>query len=306
MYHFIVNPNSRSGLGQHIWKEIEPFLLQDGTPYTVFLTKYQGHARKKVRELTSDQQEHTLVVLGGDGTINEVINGICDFSKVTLGYIPTGSSNDFARGFRMQVDPLKAIAPILHPSEYQFMDIGKLSYRGKTRHFAVSAGIGFDAAICHQTVISKLKTLLNKVKLGKLTYVGIALNRLFFSEPIPLNICLDYDQVHTFEAAYFSSVMNHRYEGGGFKFCPSAKPNDGLLDIIVISNIPKWKILLLLPTAFWGKHIFCKGVHTYSCKHVTIESARSLPVHTDGEPIFLQQEIHASIAPTQLKIILTH
>lgn len=306
MYHFIVNPNSRSGLGRQIWAEMEPYIQKAGIGYTVLLTKYQGHATQKVRELTSDQNEHTLVVLGGDGTVNEVINGICDFTKVTLGYIPTGSSNDFARGFHMQTDPLNALTQILQPTDYQYMDIGALSYRGKKRNFAVSAGIGFDAAICHQAVVSKLKVLLNKLKLGKLTYVGIALNRLFFSVPKPMSICLDHDQVYTFDAAYFTAVMNHPYEGGGFKFCPDAKPGDGSLDIIVISNIPKWKILLLLPTAFWGKHIFCKGVHTYSCKHISIAAARALPVHTDGEPLFLQQEVQASIEPKQLKIILTH
>ena len=97
MYLFIVNPNSRSGLGRKVWNEVEVVLKEQNIDYQVFFTKYQRHAIQIVESLTSDGQEHTLVVLGGDGTIGEVLTGIVHPEKITLGYIPIGSGNDFAR-----------------------------------------------------------------------------------------------------------------------------------------------------------------------------------------------------------------
>ena len=86
-YTFILNPNSRSGMGGMIWETIEPELIKRQVEYECLRTDYPGHAMKLVRELTADREEHILAVLGGDGTVNEVINGICDISKVTLGYL---------------------------------------------------------------------------------------------------------------------------------------------------------------------------------------------------------------------------
>lgn len=303
MYTFIVNPHSRSKMGQVLWSQLESTLKVRNIEYQVHLTQYQKHATKIVRALTRDGKTHTIVALGGDGTINEVINGIYDFAKVTFGYIPTGSSNDFARSLGLPTDPMAALENILNPTHIRKMDIGTLSYGKKTRHFAVSAGIGFDAAVCHQAVVSKLKAFLNRIHLGKLTYVCIALSRILGDTPGPLTITLDNGLPQTFESAYFVSVMNHAYEGGGFKFCPKAVANDQMLDTIVIANLSKPLVLLLLPTAFLGLHTLSKKVHLFRSKTVSIESDKPLPVHTDGEPIFLQQRINAFCEPMQLNII---
>lgn len=309
MYSFLVNPHSRSGLGASVWNTIEPVLKEQQVEYQVFFTRYQRHATRIVHDLTKDLNAHTLVVLGGDGTINEVLNGIVDFSLVTLGYIPIGSSNDFARDMGLPTDPLKALEIILHPSLIRPMDVGLLTYRDrqKQRYFAVSTGLGFDAAICHQAVVSRLKIFLNKLKLGKLTYAGIALNRLFYDQPVSMKITVDSEdsgsQTFSYEKVYFAAVMNHRYEGGGCMFCPKADATDGILDLIVVSRLPKWKILILLPTAFFGKHVYFKGIHILKGTHFSIQSEKALPVHTDGEPIFLQKNIEVSLAPKQLSVI---
>ena len=294
MYSFLVNPHSRSGLGASVWKTIEPVLKKQQVEYQVFFTQYQRHATRIVHDLTKDLNTHTLVVLGGDGTINEVLNGIVDFSLVTLGHIPIGSSNDFARDIGLPADPLEAL---------------KLTYRNrqKSRYFAVSTGLGFDAAICHQAVVSRLKVFLNKLKLGKLTYAGIALNRLFYDQPVSMNITVDpgqdSEQTFSYEKVYFAAVMNHRYEGGGCKFCPKADATDGILDLIVVSRLPKWKILVLLPTAFFGKHVYFKGIHLLTGTQFSVHSEKALPVHTDGEPIFLQKDIEVTLAPKKLSVI---
>lgn len=303
MYTFITNPNARSGLGQKLWNEIESILTERNVNYQVLFTRYQHHATSLVRELTSDLERHTIVVIGGDGTINEVINGIVRLDKVTLGYIPMGSGNDFARGLALPTDIRQALDNILTPSRYISMDIGLLSYEEEKRRFAVSAGIGFDADVCHQVVISPLKAFFNRLKLGKLTYTGVALHRLLAMETATLTLTLDDGRQVRYPHTYFAAAMNLRFEGGGFMFCPKADYKDGLLDIIVISDLPKLKVLALLPTAFRGWHVRFKGIHITSCRSVDITSERALPLHTDGEPVFRQTHINLCLEPDRLRII---
>lgn len=303
MYTFIINPNARSGLGQKVWKELEDLLKEKGVEYQALFTKYQRHATKLVAEITADGEEHTIIALGGDGTVNEVVNGIKDLTKVTFGYIPIGSSNDFARYFRLNIDPKQALERILRPSGYSYMNIGVLEYPNKRRRFAVSTGIGFDAAVCHQVVVSPIKKMLNKIKLGKLTYVIVAIDRIIKLKPCQTTVTLDDDQKFTFKGTYFIAAMNHPYQGGGFKFCPKANPCDDKLDVVVAQGFKKPKILFILPSAYKGLHTMFNGVHTYSCKKVEIEAERAWPVHTDGEPIFLQKKITVSLEPERLKVI---
>lgn len=305
MYTFIVNPNARSGLGVKVWGRLESELLQRGVKYQVYQTKYQRHATSIVKELTSDGCRHTLIVLGGDGTINEVINGIHDLEMVTLGYIPIGSSNDFARGFGLPADSIAALNYILAPAKYAYMNVGSLTCQNLKKRFAVSTGIGFDAGVCHEAATSRLKKILNKIKLGKLTYAAIALHRIISLKPGKMSITLDDTKTFELERVFFAAAMNHLYEGGGFKFCPKADPCDDVLDIIVIADMPKLKALLLLPTAFKGWHIYFKGVHTYKCKKADILSETALPVHTDGEPVFPEKQISASLEDKKLRVIIT-
>lgn len=304
MYTFIINPASRSGLGKQVWETLEPVLKERGISYQVHMTGYQRHATRLAREITGDKGEHTLVVLGGDGTVNEVINGIEDLSRITLGYIPVGSGNDFARFFCLPPDPGAALNLILSPPGFAHMDVGRIAYRDHTKRFAVSTGLGFDAAICHQAVISKLKPLLNKLHLGKLTYALIALDRLHFLRPARLRVTLDEGPSLSFTNVLFATVMNHPFEGGGFKFCPEADPCDGRLNVLVASGISRPRALCLLPLALNGVHTKARGICLRSCRRVLIESDMPLPVHTDGEPIFLQRQMEVSLEEEKLRVIV--
>lgn len=303
MYTFIVNPNARSGLGQKLWLLVEADLKERGAKYQVFFTKYQRHAAKLVRGLTSDLKPHTIVVLGGDGTINEVVDGIAQLENVTLGYIPIGSGNDFARGLGLPTDTKQALDNIMNPSHYCYINIGILAYDDTRRRFAVSSGIGFDAGVCHEAAVSRIKHALNRLRLGKLTYVGIALRQLLTLTPSKMTILLDDVRKLTFEKTYFTAAMNLMYEGGGFKFCPNAGYGDDCLDVIVAANLPKLKIITLLPTAFKGWHTRFCGIHIFRCKKLDIISSVSLPVHTDGEPVLRQTKISIFLEPEKLRVI---
>ena len=303
-YTFIVNPKSRSGHGGMIWDILKPELKKRRIDYEVFFTQHERHAEELVGDLTQDGQEHTLVVLGGDGTVNEVISGIRDCRKVTLGYIPTGSGNDFTRAVKLPSDPYRALENVLNPGKVIPMDVGWVRCGGETCRFAVSTGIGFDAAVCHQVAVSRMKALLNKLKLGSLSYLGVALQRLLGDKPVRAEITIDGGETKVFEKTYFAAAMNHPYEGGGFFFCPKAEINDGMLDVIVVSELPKWKILLLLPTAFAGKHVKYRGIDIFRCRNVVVKTEEKLPVHTDGEPVAVSERIEAGLLEDQIRLMV--
>ena len=305
MYHFIVNPNARSGLGKKVWNELEAVLKKERIQYKAYFTKYQKHATIITREITSGDDEQTVVTLGGDGTVNEVVNGIVNVEKTILGYIPIGSSNDFARGLELPTEPLDALNTILTCPNLHPMNIGELHYKNKLRRFAVSAGVGFDADICHEAVVSKIKYLLNKLGLGKLTYVAIALHRLFLTTPCTVTVVLDGETKLTYPRTYFVALMNNRFEGGGVKFAPKAQNDDDKLDVVVASDVPKIKVLLLLPLALVGWHVHFKGVYIHKVKQIEIHAEKPLPLHTDGEPIFLQNELSACCASKKIRVITT-
>ena len=305
MYHFIINPNSRSGRGAVVWHSVEMVLKQRNIQYTAYFTQYRRHASAIAHSITADGRPHTLVVLGGDGTIDEVVNGISSFENTTLGYIPIGSGNDFARGLGLSSDPFTALDHILSPKSIRSIDLGVLNYAGKNHLFAVSSGMGYDASICHAVCVSRFKILLNKLKLGKLAYVFLSFERLFHCPARKLEVVLDSKTQLTFDRSYFVTAMNLPYEGGGCKFCPKANPDDGILDIIVVGEVSKLRALLILPFVFSGTHIHHKGVHLYRCRKAEIHSEGPMPVHSDGEPIFLQHDVTFSVHDRRLKIIQT-
>ena len=146
MYYFIVNPGSRSGNGRHVWKEVEEILETEDVEYRVFFTSSRCHATRLAREITARDERITLAAVGGDGTVSEVLSGIQDFSKVTFAYIPTGSSNDFARSLGLPSDTAAAVQNLLHPSYFRRIDLGKARLGEQALYFAVSCGCGYDAA----------------------------------------------------------------------------------------------------------------------------------------------------------------
>lgn len=303
MLYFIVNPKSRSGYAKIIWNQVKKVLMEQNIKYNVYFTEYKGHATKLSQTITGSNAKVKLVILGGDGTVNEVIEGIEQFDNVILGYIPTGSSNDFARSLKLPTKPKEAVMNIIKPKYFEKIDIGELTVKDKTRRFAVSCGIGFDAAICQEALDSKIKNTLNKLKLGKLTYVGIALKQIALFEKQSAEIILDGVTKIKYKRIYFISTHIHKYEGGGLMLCPEASYNDGLLDVCVIGNLSKLKTLVLLPTAFFGKHVKYKNVDIIRCRNIVIRTPNALPVHVDGESAGSQNEIAVRCLKQKITII---
>lgn len=289
MYHFLINPASRSGRGLKIWKEqVEPRLIAEHVEYRPHFSEKAGDVTRLAKDILASDRTLpvTIVILGGDGTVNEALQGLSDTSEVILGYIPTGSSNDLARDLRIPRDPLKALDLVLREGSARPMDLGTVTYPdGSARRFCVSCGIGFDAAVCQEALNSKIKNVMNKIGLGKLTYLGIALKQLFAAKAISGKLILEDDTKIDIGNMLFTACMLHRFEGGGFMFAPDADAEDGILDMCAVGDISKLLILLALPTAFKGKHYRFKGISPYRAKRLVIEASSPLWVHTDGEVI---------------------
>lgn len=322
MYYCVVNPSAKSGTGIRLWKNFEKKFQERGLEYRVVYTNGPGHALKTVKKLTEcvDTAELPLklVVLGGDGTLNEVISGIRDFDQVLLGYLPVGSSNDFARDLSLPSDPEKIMDQILDGKEVRRMDIGRLHYNSEThtlsrlhdqtksdtRMFDVSAGIGFDAAVCEQALASGTKNFLNRIGMGKLTYGAIAVHQLLSADKIACDIELDGVQTLHLDHFLFAAVMVHKYEGGGFCFSPNADASDGLFDLCVIGDMSVPKMFMALPFAYVGKHYGIRGVYHYTARHVRIHTMLPLWVHTDGEVSMKSDCISLDCLPHRLILMM--
>lgn len=308
MYHFIVNPVSRSGKGLKLWQQqIEPELKTQNIEYSVEFSKERGDVTNIVAKISSAAKNESnciIVILGGDGTVNDAVQGIKDFENTTLAYIPTGSSNDFARDLKLPKSVKKNLRRILSAKAPVLMDVGQVETERGTRRFAVSSGLGFDGAVCQKSVHSILKKRLNKIGLGKLTYLGIALNQIINAPKVDAEITFADGKKINAKNLLFFAAMVHKYEGGGFKFCPKADAYDGELDFICAANKTVPGILLALPTAFFGFHSIFKGIDIYRFKTAEIKTSIPLWLHTDGEVGYKAQYLNFSQVDEKLKFIL--
>lgn len=318
MYNIVINPASKSGLGIKVWRKIEPVLKEKNIEYQTFMTTDSHNVSEIARKITSSDGEHKIIVLGGDGTLNDILQGIGNFENVVIGYIPAGSSNDLARDLKITSNPLKRLEEILAEKNVVLKDVGELVYNAydtdslikapedfKTvRRFSVSAGIGFDAAVSAEVSTSKAKALLNRIKAGKFVYLFIALKQLISARREWCEITIDNNPPERYEKLLFLAAMIHKYEGGGFKFCPNAMYNDGKLDLCMAGKIPKLKILLILPTAFRGRHLKFKDIYEFRGSNIRIKTKKPLWIHTDGEVYAKASDISVCCSKYQIKFIL--
>lgn len=303
-YEIIVNPASRSGKGLLIWQEIEPLLKQQKVSYREHFSKESGDCKALAEKLSAQYAGKfcNLIVLGGDGTLNEVLQGLSDSGSFAIGFIPTGSSNDFARALQLPSIPKEALSTILNAKEPKVLDIGTVSCNDFTRSFCVSCGVGFDAAVCRESIQSKSKRFLNKIGLGKLTYLMIALKQLITAKRVSCELTLESGAVVRLERLLFLAAMVHPYEGGGFMFCPGADCTDGYLDVCIAGNISKLKVLRALPSAYKGEHFKFSGLHRFLVKEMTIQLSHPLWVHTDGEVSHKSDMLHIHCETKKLSV----
>ena len=287
-YLFIVNPEAGSGHAQQVWPQLRHWLNEQQLLYSVHFTQYPHHEYQLAQELAHYLTSTTiLVVVGGDGTLHETLNGLHHAGvQVTIGYIPCGSGNDFARGANIPADPLAALQKITTTTDPTTLDIGVFyeKTRNITAVFTNNLGIGFDARVVHQTNRAPSKKFLNKVRLGISSYVLSAINAFFRQRAFQLTATID-GKTQTYERAFLVTTTNHPYFGGGVPIMPLAKMNDGKLDLVIIEKKSTLKFIWLFITILLPGHRYLsfRNFHHFQANQIDLSTTSSEFGQADGE-----------------------
>ncbi len=290
MYHFILNPNASSGKGKKAFDEIKPILVSRNIDYRFYIFENRDELAETVSTLSSSTNAtvNHIVVVGGDGTLNLVLNYIEDFTKVKLSVLRVGSGNDFARNVGVGKDIKKYLIHLLDEPEIVELDYGVAEYITEDgevvkRRFIISSGIGYDADICEEASRSRLKKVLNNIKLGKLVYLLIGLKQVFIKKGAKAIIYFDNGRKIRLRSMFFAVGMVHKMEGGGVPFCPYADPLDGKLDVCVVKSANVFKLLLEVGLVYIKKHLIFSNITNYRCRSYRVALSKPEWIHLDGE-----------------------
>lgn len=313
-FYLIVNKAAKSGHTSEIWDDMENILKERKVSYQVYFTSLTENATTITRNLCNSHSNSTinLGVVGGDGTLNEVLNGIVDFEKVNMYYFPSGSGNDFARGLGITDTPVEILNAVIDRLEdpdfggdnhIRRIDLGKITYADGSRIFGVSAGVGVDAYVCKLALTSKLKKVLNRVHLGAAVYGLLTVGAIFTMPFANARIEFDDGSVSEYGNCIFIVGMNSHTEGGGIPMCPNASMYSGVLDTFMLHDISRAKCLRLLPELVKGKHLEYDGFDFNSFSKMTVNMDIPMCVHADGEHVGFYNTVKYECLPGKLRIV---
>jgi YegS/Rv2252/BmrU family lipid kinase len=300
-YTFLVNPAAQSGQANKIWQSLATYLVTTSLTYDVRISEKPGDIRKwayqiRKRELADD---HIVVVVGGDGSLNEAVNGALDLEPgdaerpmLPLAYIPAGSGNDFARAHQLATDPLQRLKRIVDLAEQggrpELLDIGQYSeaLKRERRFFVNNVGIGFDATTVAAANSSVIKPILNKLKLGKMVYGLAVLKTLATQDRFQVEVKPgNGPQKHIYKG-YLVTVSNHPYFGGGIKIMPDAEVSDGQLDLVIVEQPSFWRFALIFSKILMKKPYYqYPEVHRWTAPAINLKISRLEFGHADGEEL---------------------
>ncbi|HKK41704.1 MAG TPA: diacylglycerol kinase family protein [Bacteroidales bacterium] len=281
----IVNPNAGNGNGGRDWGKISSLLHDAKISFAHRITESKGHAISYAKEGIAEGYRN-LVAVGGDGTLNEVVNGIflnnvCPATDITLASIPVGTGNDWGKMFGITPDYENAIKIIAEKKTMKH-DIGRMHYydenEQKTRYFINIAGMGFEAVVVNKTNFQK-----EHGKGGKLIYLYNLLTSLLAYKNTPAELTIDDETIKT--VIFSVNIGNGKYCGGGMRQTPRALPDDGLLDVTIIKDIGKLEIIRKLKILYNGTILTHPRIDGYKCKTVRVTSPSPLYLEADGESL---------------------
>lgn len=298
----IVNPNAGNGKGKKDWERISCLFAREDIRIISKFTERKGQATEFASEAVGSGFRK-IISVGGDGTLNEVVNGIfnqnyCPPSEVTAGMIPVGTGNDWGRMFGIPlvyegaVNVIKENKTLLH-------DIGVLSYftgnEQHKRYFINIAGLGFEAMVVKKTNKQK-----DKGRSNNAIYFYNLLSSLISYRNTNTEMIIDGI---TRSAKVFSiNVGNGRYCGGGMRQTPDALPDDGLLDITVIKEMGRIEIIKALKILYDGTILSHPKVDGYRSTNLIVRSENLLYAEADGESLG-HTPVEFSIIPAGLNVI---
>lgn len=302
-YCIIINPIAGKGAGKNAAPKIEAILDALGVHYDLLMTEYPGHAIKLAEDAASDAYV-AVVAVGGDGTVNEVINGLMHTlveSKTAphLGVIPVGRGNDFSYGMGIPQD-IESACQLLSNGDSKPIDIGLIKGGDypNGRYFGNGIGIGFDTIVGFEA--AKLPSFISGIP----GYIIAALKTIFLYFNTP-HIRFDIDGIILEQPCLLVSLMNGRRMGGSFMFAPNSKPDDGLLNFCIVGQVTRTEILGLFPKVMSGTQESHPAIKMPTGRKVSIKAiSGSLPVHADGETICVEgDELEIELLKKQLELV---
>ena len=294
----IVNPVAGAGRTFKKWPHISDLLKSIGLRFEHDITEAPKHAIELARAAVRKGYE-LVVCVGGDGTINEVVNGLYDsgaIKDVTLGIISTGTGSDYVRTIGIPPYYVDACQRLLNPTKLQ-VDIGVVEYANNgdqvKRLFVNFAGLGFDAEVVRATT-QRYKALggLPAYLLGLLTTLLCYRNR---------DIILKLDDQVQEKRVCSVVASNGKYGGGSMLVAPDADPTDGLLDVLTIDDLSKPDLLWSLPRIYKGTHLTHPKVTMTRARKVEVESRQRIFLQADGE-LLGEAPARFSLLPSALNI----
>ncbi len=288
-FNFIVNPAAARGKAVRVAEKVKHICEDRKMDFQLVYTNKSGDATEFAAN-ARDQFDCTVAV-GGDGTINEIVNGLMGGNS-KLGIVPVGSGNDFVRALDIP-HSLMEVMDILLTMKTKAIDIGKAG----NRYFQNGLGIGFDAWVVDETLkVHKLR--------GTAIYMYSVLKTIYSYEPPAVK--LQYNDVSREEKFFMITVGNGISLGGGFKLTPNAIVDDGLFDLNIIRDLKKWEIYQNLLSVFAGKHIYLEQVTTDRTDQLTINSDEGFAAHVDGELLSLNlKSLDVKLLPKALEVVVS-
>ena len=283
----IVNPNAGQRKGEKDWGKIYDLLLDAEIAFKEVFTTHKEHAISITTKYIKKGYRKFMVV-GGDGTLNEVINGIffqknIPASEFKIAMIPVGTGNDWGRMYSIPFNYQKAI-DIAIAENTSVQDVGKVSYQNgentKGRYFVNVAGMGYDAVVASKTNKDK-----ERGRGGALVYLKNLVTSLLFYKHSLMELWIDGVKPERNYKTFSLSVGICRYNGGGMKQLPFALPNDGLFDITQIKMLGKFTVLKEVKNLYDGSFVNHPKVKTFTAKSIIIVSDPPVLLEVDGESL---------------------
>ena len=285
----IVNPKSASGATRDKWSAIASDIRTHFGPFNVAFTKKQGDGTAIARRAAENGREF-IVACGGDGTINEVANGILESgADVELGVLPSGTGGDFRRSLNIPHGTREA-ARALKTGVTKRIDVAKVTFRGHddenvSRYFLNVSSVGLAASIIERVKASSTANWLPIQSLkGKASFALSTLQEVIGIQCETVRVRIDDGDEHNLNTVNFC-IANARYFGGGMLIAPEAKLDDGYFDVINIGDLGTVKILFNAHTLYRGTHLDLPEVKSKLAKRVEISAVSGEDIHieTDGE-----------------------
>lgn len=282
----IVNPIAGNGRAHGLAPRVERWLTERGRRARILETRERGHA-ERLASTAGDLGHDRVVVVGGDGTIQEVVNGLLTAARASgngipaLGAVPGGNGNDLVRNLALPLEPMAALAVALG-EETRPIDVANASGPdGRLRHFAVAGGVGFDAQVAHVMFGHRMPWQRGQVGYFLSTFFELL---RFRNREIALVLDTHDGELRIDRTSLLVAFANGPYYGGGMQICPGADPADGFMDVCVAGDLSRWEAIRLLPGIYKGAHVGHPKVEFHRARSVRFEGDDDTRVHLDGEP----------------------